>query len=181
MTNHVAFLRGVNLGRRQIKSAELKDEFERLGFGQVRTLLASGNVIFEAEPEKGLRTRIEKALHSRFGFEVGTVLRTQQELRELVNTDPFKGRKEDEDTKLYVTFLAEPPEAPLPLPFGAEGDFEVVRATDREVLILAFRLPHGRFGQGMEAVWKHFGKRLLWTSRNWNTVVKAAQSEAMRQ
>lgn len=175
MTSFVAFLRGINLGRRQIRSAELKDEFEKLGFAKVRTLLASGNVIFAGEPENGLQERIEQALHQRFGFEVGTVLRTQEELQELVKSDPFRGRKEDKDTKLYVTFLAGPAEKPLPMPFGAEGDFEVVKLTDREVFILAFRLPHGRFGQGMEVVWKHFGKKLLWTSRNWNTVVKAAE------
>lgn len=175
MTTYVAFLRGVNLGRRQIKSADLKDEFENLGFEKVRALLASGNVIFEAQPEKGLQARIEAALEKRFGFEVGTVLRTQHQLRELVRSDPFKGRKEDENTKLYVTLLAEAPEHPLPMPFGVVGDFEVVKATEREVCILGFRQPNGRYSEGMEAVWKHFGKKLLWTSRNWNTVVKAAE------
>jgi uncharacterized protein (DUF1697 family) len=175
MTTYVAFLRGVNLGRRQIRSADLKDEFEKLGFEKVRTLLASGNVIFEASPEDGLQARIEAALKKRFGFEVGRVLRTQEELRELVRSDPFGGRKEDENTKLYVTLLAEAPEKPLPMPFGVEGDFEVVKVTDREVCILGFRQPNGRYSEGIEAVWKHFGKKQLWTSRNWNTVVKAAE------
>jgi len=175
MTIHVAFLRGVNLGRRQIKSADLKDEFESMAFERVRTLLASGNVIFEGGPREGLQERIEQALNKRFGFEVGTVLRTQDELRALVAADPFRGRKEDKNTKLYVTFLALPPPAPLPMPFGAEGDFEVVKQTDREVCIVGFRQPNGRFGLGMEAVWKHFGKQVLWTSRDWNTVVKAAE------
>ncbi|MHB1110999.1 MAG: DUF1697 domain-containing protein [Devosia sp.] len=175
MTTFVALLRGINLGQRQMKNADLKDEFEKLGFENVRTLIASGNVLFDGEAEKGTQARIEKALRERFGFAIGTVLRTQEELKELVKSDPFKGRKEDKDTKLYVTFLAEPTEKPLPMPFGIEGDFEVVKLTGREVFILAFRLPSGRFGLGMEAVWKHFGKQLLWTSRNWNTVVKAAE------
>lgn len=175
MTTFVALLRGINLGQRQMKNADLKGEFEKLGFENVRTLIASGNVLFEGAAEKGMQARIEKALHKRFGFEIGTVLRRQDELKRLVKSDPFKGRKEDQDTKLYVTFLAEPAEKPLPMPFGVEGDFEVVKLTGREVFILAFRLPNGRFGLGMEAVWKHFGKQLLWTSRNWNTVVKAAE------
>ncbi|MHB1103229.1 MAG: DUF1697 domain-containing protein [Devosia sp.] len=175
MTTFVALLRGINLGQRQMKNVDLKDEFEKLGFENVRTLIASGNVLFDGEAEKGMQARIEKALRERFGFAIGTVLRTQEELKELVKSDPFKGRKEDKDTKLYVTFLAESAEKPLPMPFGIEGDFEVVKLTGREVFILAFRLLNGRFGLGMEAVWKHFGKQLLWTSRNWNTVVKAAE------
>ena len=102
------------------------------------------------------------------------MLRRQQELRELVAADPFEGRTEDVDQKLYVTLLADPPEQPLPMPFGVEGDYEVIKQTPREVFIVAYRKPDGRYSLGMEAVWKHFGKKQLWTSRNWNTVVKAA-------
>lgn len=174
MITYVAFLRGINLGQRQIKNADLKAAYEAMGFTNVRTLIASGNVVFDSRA-KPSRARIEAGFAERFGFESGTVLRTQDELRGLVSSDPFAGRTEDGDTKLYVTFLAEPAEKPLPMPFGVKGDFEVVKVTGREVFLLAFRLPNGRFGLGMEAVWKHFGKKPLWTSRNWNTVVKAAE------
>lgn len=174
MTVFVAFLRGVNLGQRTVKSAELKAAFEDMGFAGVNTLLASGNVLFEAKSEQGLTASIEAGLRQKFGFEIGTVLRRQDELEALVKSDPFGGRKEDRDTKLYVTFLSEPSGKTLPMPCEAEGDFRVVRLTEREVFILAFRLPSGRYGLGMEQIWKHFGKKTLWTSRNWNTVVKAA-------
>ena len=174
MTRFVALLRGVNLGKRQVKSAELKAAFEAMGFGNVKTLLASGNVLFDAEAEKGLRQTIETALEARFGFDVGTVLRTREEMTEIVAADPFKGRKEDHDTKLYVTFLAEPEARTLPMPCAVAGDFEVVHLSEREVFILAHRMSNGRFGQGMDQIWKHFGKTRLWTSRNFNTVIKAA-------
>ena len=171
MSRHVALLRGVNLGKRQVKSAELVAAFEAMGFANVKTLLASGNVLFDGTPERG---RIEAALKSHFGFEIGTVLRSQEEMRALVARDPFKGRVEDADTKLYVTFLAEPDARTLPMPCGVPGDFEVVDITEREVCMLAFRLPNGRFGLGMDQVAKHFGAKRLWTSRNFNTVLKAA-------
>ena len=174
MRTWVALLRGINLGRRQMKNADLRDCFERMGFTGVRTLIASGNVVFEGGDEQGLQGRIEKALQERFGFDIGTVLRDRDYLRSLVKSDPFEGREEDRDTKLHVTFLAEPAAKTLPMPCRVAGDFEVVRVTESEVFILAFRLPSGRFGLGMEQVWKHFGKELLWTSRNWNTVLKAA-------
>lgn len=174
MTRFVALLRGVNLGKRQVKSADLKAAFEAMGFAGVKTLLASGNVLFDAEPKAVSQKTIEAALEERFGFDIGTVLRTQDELRALMASDPFNGRSEDENTKLYVTFLAEPEARTLPMPCAVDGDFEVVHLSDREVCIIAHRLPHGRYGEGMEQIWKHFGKKRLWTSRNWNTVVKAA-------
>lgn len=174
MTRHLALLRGVNLGKRQVKSEALKAAFEAMGFANVKTLLASGNVLFDAEPEAVRRGDIEAALEAAFGFDVGTVLRTQDEIGALVAADPFKGLREDADTKLYVTFLAEAEAHTLPMPCGIEGDFEVVALTDREICMIAHRLPSGRYGLGMEQVWKHFGKQSLWTSRNWNTVLKAA-------
>ena len=173
-TTWVAFLRGVNLGKRQVKSAELLAAYEAMGFANVRTLLASGNVIFDAEtpPEQKL---LEAGFAARFGFESGTVLRSQEELRALIANDPFEGRVEDHDTKLYVTFLAAPMATPQLMPREVEGDYRVVKATDRELCILAFRKPDGRYGSGMELLWKWLGKKQLWTSRNWNTVVKAAK------
>lgn len=175
MTRHVALLRGVNLGKRQVKSAELKAAFEAMGFANVKTLLASGNVLFDAAPAQVKRQAIEKALEARFGFDIGTVLRTQDEIRALIAADPFGGRKEDDNTKLYVTFVEDRDARTLPMPCAVEGDFEVVHLTDGEVFIVAHRLPHGRYGEGMEQIWKHFGKKRLWTSRNFNTVVKAAE------
>lgn len=173
MTRYLALLRGVNLGKRQVRSADLKAAFEAMGFANVKTLLASGNVLFDAEVAD--RARIEAALEARFGFDIGAVLRTREDLMALVASDPFKGRAEDADTKLYVTFLAAPEAQSLPMPCAVAGDFEVVSVTAGEICILAFRMPHGRFGEGMEQIWKHFGKRVLWTSRNWNTVIKAVQ------
>lgn len=175
MTRHVALLRGVNLGKRQVKSADLKAAFEAMGFANVKTLLASGNVLFDADPKAVSQKVIEAALEQRFGFDIGTVLRTRDEMRALIALDPFKGRQEDENTKLYVAFVDDRNARTLPMPCAVEGDFEVVHLTDGEVFILAHRLPHGRFGEGMEQIWKHFGKKRLWTSRNFNTVVKAAE------
>jgi uncharacterized protein (DUF1697 family) len=175
VTRHLALLRGVNLGQRQVKSADLKAAFEAMGFVEVKTLLASGNVLFDADPKDVRRQTIEAALQQRFGFDIGTALRTQQQIAAMIARDPFKGRSEDADTKLYVTFVDDGDARSLPMPCGVAGDFEVVEVTAGEVYMLAYRQPNGRFGAGMELVSKHFGKKRLWTSRNWNTVIKAAQ------
>lgn len=176
MSRHLALLRGVNLGRRQVRSAELKSAFAAMGFANARTLLASGNVLFDADPETVSAATIETALQQRFGFDIGTVLRSQDEIRAIIASDPFRGRVEDDDTKLYVTFVADRQARSLPLPCAVAGDFEVVGVSDGEVFMLAHRLPTGRFGAGMELVSRHFGSKRLWTSRNFNTVIKAAET-----
>jgi uncharacterized protein (DUF1697 family) len=172
VTRYAAFLRGVNLGKRQVRSADLLAAFTAMGLDDVKTLLASGNVLFDAQDVDA--RAIEKALEQQFGFPIGTVLRSQQYLRELVALDPFAGRLEDDKTKLYVTFVDDSGARLLPMPCAVAGDFEVVRLTDSEVFMLAFRTEDGRYGPGMDIVSKHLGKR-LWTSRNWNTVLKAAK------
>ena len=173
MTRYAAFLRGVNLGKRQVKSADLLTAFKAMGFANVKTLLASGNVLFDAEAPDA--RAIEKALEQQFGFDIGTVLRTQDQLKQLIALDPFGGRTEDDNTKLYVTFVDDQNAKSLPMPCAVEGDFEVVTLTDSEVCIIGHRLPEGRYGSGMDLIWKHFGKKRLWTSRNFNTVLKAVK------
>ena len=173
MTRYAAFLRGVNLGKRQVKSADLLAAFKAMGFDNVKTLLASGNVLFDADDVDA--RAIETGLEKQFGFDIGTVLRTQEQLRALVALDPFAGRVEDDKTKLYVTFVDDSGARSLPMPCGIPGDFEVVKLTDGEVFALAFRDEDGRFGLGMDVISRHFGKKRLWTSRNWNTVLKAAK------
>ena len=59
MNLHIALLRAVNGGGRAAPSAALRAQFGELGHGEVRTLLQSGNVVFEAEPEPGLERRLE--------------------------------------------------------------------------------------------------------------------------
>lgn len=177
MTRYAAFLRGVNLGTRTVKSADLLVVFERLGLSGVKTLLASGNVMFDADDAAELlRPRIETALEQKFGFAVGAVLRTRQELQALVASDPFAGKTEHADLKLYVTLLATPEADRLPLPCGLAGDFEVVKCTKSEIFHEAYRMPGGRYGAGATLIGKGLGKSVLWTNRNWNTIVKAAEA-----
>lgn len=174
MTEFVAFLRGVNLGRRRMKMQDLRACFEALGHAPARTLRASGNVLFAARSVRGLARSLEAGLEARFGYPVGVVLRTREALRAAVAADPFGGRREDADTKLYVTFLADPVADTLADPCAVLGDFEVVARTESEVFAVGYRQPSGRFGAGMDSIGKHFEGRTLWTTRNWNTVLAAA-------
>jgi len=173
MTRYAAFLRGVNLGKRTVKSAEHRAAFEELGFSDVKTLLASGNVLFDAKPTKTLKDKIEAGLEAQFGFEVGTVLRSVDDLRAMVKADPF-GREEGEDAKLHVMLFDAPVPAALK-PQGVKGDFDVAGQTERELFFIFHRKPDGTYtGNSSFDLEKRLPKGTLVTMRNWNTILKAA-------
>lgn len=100
---HVALLRGVNVNGVTVKSAPLAAVFHRLGFGSVRTVLASGNVVFDGgqTPEPDLKTAIEKGLEETFGYDAWIVLTRQSRLRAIVDAFPFD---EVEGRQPYVLF-----------------------------------------------------------------------------
>jgi uncharacterized protein (DUF1697 family) len=173
MTRYAAFLRGVNLGKRTVKSAELRAAFEEMGFSEVKTLLASGNVLFDAKPGKALKDKIEAGLKAQFGFEVGTVLRSVDELQAMIKTDPF-GREEGDDAKLHVMLFDTPVPAALK-PRGVEGDYDVARQAERELFFIFYRKPDGTYsGNSSFDVEKRLPKGTLVTMRNWNTILKAS-------
>jgi uncharacterized protein (DUF1697 family) len=88
---HVALLRGVNVGGVTVRSAPLAAVFEGLGFGSVRTVLASGNVVFDGgdTPESDLKAAVEKALADAFGYDAWIVLTRQSRVRAIVGAFPF--------------------------------------------------------------------------------------------
>lgn len=174
MTKYIAFLRGINLGKRQIKMAELKTVFEDLGFADVRTLLASGNVVFaakEAKPET-LRGKIEKGIKSKFGFDVHVILRSESEIGALVASDPFKGVKMEKNTRLYVTFLSEPTKSKVQVPYKSEDGDYVIRNLTKDHIESVLTLMGST--DAMDILTKEFGKDI--TTRNWNTVLKIWQA-----
>jgi uncharacterized protein (DUF1697 family) len=173
VTRYAAFLRGVNLGRRTTKSADLVAAFAELGFLGARTLIASGNVLFDADDEAELAKRIEAGLAEKFGFEIGAVLRRLDALHAMVAAEPFKAVPADADAKLYVALLREPVGRSIPLPCGIPGDFDILAATDTDIFAIAWHMPNGRYGEGLDTLGKRLPKGTLVTMRNWNTILKA--------
>ena len=113
MTRYVAFLRGINVGGHTVKMDALKKAFEALGFENVSTFIASGNVIFATPSKKAdtLEKKIEAALEKALGYEVATFLRTDKQVQEIAEHDAFpKEKSKDGDTR-YVTFLRSAPDA----------------------------------------------------------------------
>jgi uncharacterized protein (DUF1697 family) len=97
MSRYIALLRGVNVGGITIKSVDLRAVFEDLGFDEVRTVLASGNVVFESakrESRTAMKRRIEHGLRDRFGYDAWIVLVTADELEAIVAAFPFDEHRE---------------------------------------------------------------------------------------
>jgi uncharacterized protein (DUF1697 family) len=105
-----AMLRGINLGKRQLKSAELKAVVEAMGFTEVKTILASGNVVFEAgdaEPEaleRDLHATLEKAT----GLKSEVFVRNRAELAELVENNPFPTKRANGPASCWSASIAIP-------------------------------------------------------------------------
>jgi uncharacterized protein (DUF1697 family) len=114
MKRYVAFLRGMNLGNRRIKNDELRTEFEALGFEDVATFRASGNVIFAAaeKSEGALRKTIEHGLDEALGYEVPVFLRRGPEVAAIAAGEPFEPKLvEASKGKLQVSLLLKKPTA----------------------------------------------------------------------
>src|SRR5690242_6400783 len=109
MNRYVAFLRGMNLGKRRIKNEELRAHFEAMGFEGVATFRASGNVIFatpKREAEAKLASRVEAELDERLGYDVPVFLRSEQELAAIAAERPFPAAKvKNSKGKLQVSLL----------------------------------------------------------------------------
>jgi uncharacterized protein (DUF1697 family) len=117
MASHAAFLRGMNVGaHHRVSNAELQRMFSALGFADVKTFRASGNVAFTAgrEPLERLALRIEGALAQELGYAVPTFLRTAEEMQAICVFEPFERRLvEAAGGKLQVSILAARPSAPV--------------------------------------------------------------------
>lgn len=176
MSQWFAFLRGINLGKRQVKMATLKTCLEAAGFGPVRTVLASGNVsLTSTDTADAIAKQLEALIAAQFGFAVGVVLRSESELRAMLDAGPFADLDATADATRHVLLFDRDLLQEVSLG-DRPGHTEVVRIDRREVYLVGYRQPNGRYTEGIEAVLKplyaQLPKGTLDTMRNWNTIEK---------
>lgn len=181
---YVAFLRGINVGgHKPVRMADLRAAFERMGFSNVRTILASGNVIFDGLPtaaatnsetmseSTGLAAYIERGLQDAFGHVISVTVRTPAELRRLVNANPFSGVTRSPDTRLYITFLSRPVGSARDFAYDSPaGDMTIRMISSSEVastVVLSSRMGTTDL---MVILDREFGNTV--TTRNWDTIMK---------
>jgi len=170
MPRYVAFLRGINLGSRQVKNTQLVKIFAAAGIPDAEPFIASGNVIFDSKSrsETALTGRIEGAIFEEMGFEAKTFLRTLADLAEVGTQKPFKAPRHASAKAYVIGFLDTPcTAAEKKTILGFAGPKDEFHVDGREVYWLSQTL------QSESPVFKiPFDKRVGRTStwRNINTV-----------
>jgi uncharacterized protein (DUF1697 family) len=166
MTSYIALILGINIGpNKKMAMPELKRMLEGLGFMQVTTLLATGNVSFLAVElsRENLVQILENAILDTFGFEAGVLVYSREEWAEVVRQCPFTENQYPERTRLYVTFCED---------FVSELSMPkfVVKTVGK--VIFSVVPPEEASTEFMSSLKKHL--RQKHTTRNWNTVQKLA-------
>ena len=175
---YVAFLRGINVGgHKVIPMEELRTLFESMGFKNVKTLLASGNVVFDAKKAQpySMGEEIGQSLENRFGYRVGIIVRSINDIQKLVTANPFKKIAVTPATRLYVTFLPTKQKRTLKkIQLSAGRGIDVLSVSAGEVCTAVIVVPGEGTPQLMGFLEKEFGKEI--TTRNWNTICKVAEA-----
>jgi uncharacterized protein (DUF1697 family) len=169
MPRYVAFLRGVS--PMNAKMPELKRTFESTGFTNVKTVLASGNVVFDsrAKSDAAIARQAEKAMAEQLERTFLTIVRPVGALIELLEQDPYAAFRVSPKAKRIVTFLRQPVSAKLKLPMEVDGArILAVRGQD----VISAYIPLENDPAFMRLLEKTFGKEI--TTRTLDTVRKCA-------
>ena len=167
---YLALLRGINVGgKNKLPMNDLRDLFARAGCRDVRTYIQSGNVIFNADSAiiASLPDFIPTQVAERFGYRVPLVLRTAEEMSDVIRHNPFVVAGAAEDA-LHVLFLAESPDARRVAaldPDRSPPDAFVVRG--QEIYLL---LPNGAGRTKLTSGYFDTKLATISTGRNWRTV-----------
>lgn len=170
MPRYAAFLRGVM--PMNAKMPDLKRAFEAAGFTEVKTVLSSGNVVFNARAaaEGALERKAEAAMEKALGRSFPTIVRSVAALQELLASNPFRAFRLEPGAKRIVTFLRHPPAKKIELPDELEGA-RIYAVKGGEAFSAYVRTPKGPVF--MTLIEKTFGKQQ--TTRTWDTVAKIAR------
>ena len=155
------------------KMADLRRCFEAAGFANVKTVLSSGNVVFDAPTQSDIAvaSRAEAAMAKQPGRTFLTIVRSTRHLRNLIEADPYAAFRLPADAKRVVTFLGEPPAGRLALPLEADGT-RILAVKGREIFTVYVPSPRGAVF--MTLIEKTFGTNV--TTRTWDTVRKCASA-----
>lgn len=169
MPRYVAFLRGVS--PMNASMSELKRCFEQAGFTNVRTLLSSGNVVFDSPSRSAaaIARKAEAAMEQELDRTFPAFVRPASHLRALIEADPYAAFGPASDAKRVVTFLHKPDAATSALPRQKNGA-RILAVQGTEVFTAYVPIPGNP--AFMALIERTFGAEV--TTRSWETVKKCA-------
>jgi uncharacterized protein (DUF1697 family) len=175
MSIHVALLRGINVGgHNRVAASDLRDLLGALGFAGAKSLLQSGNLVFESDRQTGaeLERLLEVETAERLHVTADYFVRTADEWATMIARNPFPEEAERDPSHLVVTFLKTAPLANdvQALQAAIEGP-ESIHAKGKH-LYAVYPAGIGRSKLTNALIEKKLGLR--GTGRNWNTILKLA-------
>lgn len=173
MPVYIALLRGVNLGgHKMVAMADLRAMLEGLGFTEVRSLLQSGNLVFQgrAQASASLERKLEQEAQRRLDLETDFHVRTAAEWQTIIKRNPFPdAARRDPGHLLMMCFKDAPAAKSVKALQAAIKDREVVRAMGRQAYVI---YPDGVGNSRLTTALIDKTLGLRGTARNWNTVLK---------
>ncbi len=168
MTKYVALLRGVNVGGVNMKMADLADVVRGLGYDDVKTVLASGNVLFTTpDAAAASKDKLEAALRERFGYEAWVHVLTVDAVQRIIDAYPFERAA---DRHAYVVFVLKPEVRDDILAVRLDPAYEQVKAGDG---VVYWTVPKGSTLESAMGKSQGSSKHKQWvTTRNLNTLEK---------
>lgn len=175
MTTQIALLRAVNVGGTgKIAMADLRAFFAALGFGNARTVIQTGNVIFESDASCGaeLEAFLEQEARNRLDLDTVFFIRTPDEWEAAIQANPFTGKAHDDPRRLYVMALKDAPSAEniTALEAAISGPERMHAAANH----LYIDYPDGAGKSKLTNVLIERKLETRGTARNWNTTMKIA-------
>lgn len=174
MALQIALLRAVNVGGRSLVMGELAALFGAIGFAPVRTILQSGNVVFDGGSRRGtaLESLLEAEIEKRFGLKADVLVRSAAAWRAIVAANPFPAEAKADPGHLVVMPLKNPAAAAqfAALAAAIAGRERVASGGDGAVLYAVYPDGMGRSKLTTAMIEKKLVTR--GTARNWNTVLK---------
>lgn len=172
MPAYIALIRGVNVGGKSMPMAALRDMLAALSHQDIKTYIQSGNLAFTATGKDGSKIArgIEAAISKTFGYEAAVIVRSLEDWRALLKTNPYVKRKLQDGERLFVTFLEKAPTK------AAAAKLEAIQDPKDEVKVRgceAFLLIRGSYGESNLSnafLEKALGVRA--TTRNMPTTLK---------
>jgi uncharacterized protein (DUF1697 family) len=175
MVTYISMIRGINVGGKKIKMDKLKELYRFLEFEEINTYIQSGNVIFKSSESDSLKLSrmIENRIFEIFNFDVKVLIRTKNEMKNVINGNPFD---QEDHNHIYVTFLSDFPSEKLIDDLNSIVDPDITKSRSEKYYIsnkeIYLFLPNGYGRTKLNNNFFEKKLRLYATTRNWRSVNK---------
>ncbi len=171
MTTYISILRGINVsGKNMIKMNALQEAFINAGFNYVTTYIQSGNIVFQSKKDKtkNIETKIYALIKTVFGLDVPVLVQEAEELKNIIQKNPFINDVTKDAAFMHITFLSGTPDN-LVIEKIKENDYY----NDEFISISKTVYLYCPNGYGNSKLTNSFWEnklKLVATTRNWKTV-----------